>query len=104
MWEKLLNSKHFLLLCASTAVLFLTVSIFIGISAYQSARAQTIPAGCVAISTGTAGLVVSNGMETTGITVADFTCPAGSSGMLTGVYKASTNPTQYYYVCVSTGT
>jgi len=44
MWEKLLNSKHVLFLCSSVAVLLLTISIFIGISAYQSAKAQ-----CVAI-------------------------------------------------------
>jgi len=56
MWEKLLNTKHFVLLCSSVAVLCLTLSIFIGISAYQSARAQTIPAGCVAVPTTSSGI------------------------------------------------
>ena len=44
MWEKLMGSKHSVLLCTSAANLMLTVTIFIGISAYQSAKAQ-----CVAI-------------------------------------------------------
>jgi hypothetical protein len=43
MWEKLWNSKYITQLCMSVAVLCLTVSIFIGISAYQDAQAQCVP-------------------------------------------------------------
>jgi len=90
MWEKLLNSKHFVVLCASTAVLFLTLSIFIGISAYQSARAQ-----CVTISGLVVGSINTEGARSGG----GGTCPTGSSPIQSGI-----NPVTeaIYYVCVTT--
>ena len=59
MWKELLNSKHFVLMCASVSVLCFTLTIFTIIGYNQTARAQ---AGCVPIPT--SGTIVGGGMVT----------------------------------------
>jgi len=112
MWKELLKSKHFVLLCSSVAVLCLTLSIFVGISAYQSARAQ-----CVAIPS-PSGLVVGGGTlvgsrfsssctswgQATcggGWTGGTVVCPTGSTLQATGQAPNSSGYQNTYYLCIS---